>query len=123
VRNFEPGFVLLDVPKEQNVEIEGSGPVTKGMSAVATELALDLHQAVKQLVRRKIGVQLNDGVDESWLIGKSDRLRAVERRALLDVAQPFKHPRRGCQRGFGWSDGAGQVATHSDVRSRHPSSD
>jgi hypothetical protein len=72
-------FLHLDVCEEQKVEIEGSRAITDGVRPVAAELALDFQQAVQQFPRGKIGLQLDHRVDESGLIGDSDRLRAVER--------------------------------------------
>jgi hypothetical protein len=74
---------------------------------------------VKQGVGRELGFKNNHCIEEARLIGESDGLRGIERRAACDTAQRGEARRRRNERGLRGAGGAGEIRTHSDVCREH----
>jgi len=60
------------VAVENEVEVEGAGPVGNAMAAVATILKLDGEEPVEEGFRVEVGFQGYSGVEKGWLMGVAD---------------------------------------------------
>ncbi len=71
-------FVDYLVAKEKDVDVNESRPF--GLKALASQRALDLQQALQECLRREVGFQQHNAVQEPGLIEKIYRLGFIERR-------------------------------------------
>ena len=77
----------MDVSHQQDIQIQGPGPVLKSFGAVTTECALEIKQGGEQRLRGKFCFEGDDGVGETGLVGESDGLGGIERRAGCYLAE------------------------------------
>ena len=84
---FQVRFADFKIAEEQDVQIERPGSVLDSAGAVAAKLLFQRHQADEQFSRAQRRLQFYHGIDEARLIGKTDRLGGVKRRAARDPAQ------------------------------------
>lgn len=119
VRNLEVGLIELDVAEQQNVEIERARTVGNAGRTVAPELLLDGQQCVEQIAGFKIGLEFDNGIHKSRLIGESHWACTVNRRSAGDAAERSEPLRCRRQRCLRRSSQARQVRAHRDVGSPH----
>src|SRR5262249_11918982 len=70
--NPEPGLVDLLVPVEEQIEVESPRSLSRNAAAVAAKRLLDLEQRNQQGSRREAGFELDDPVEEAWLVDVAD---------------------------------------------------
>lgn len=94
--NFETGLGDLLLFVEQQIEVERPRAVRHRSAAVATERPLEGQQGVEQLARRERRLQLDDSVQEPWLLEDADGLGVAQRRnpANLCPGQAAEAPDR-----------------------------
>ena len=109
----------LQVPEYQNIQIERTRPVAIACGAVAAKLQFNAEQAFEQGMRVKISLKHDHRVEKMRLIGETDGLGGIQRRARRDASERLEAQTRGGQRGLGWPCSAGTVCAHSDVRGLH----
>jgi hypothetical protein len=119
VGDVEIGFVKNQGTKQQDIQVEGAGPIGNAGRAVAAELALDAEESSEEGRRRKVRFEGDGGVDESWLSGKSDGRGGIEGRPADDPADGGEALDGGGERGFRRTSWAGNVGTHPDVSGLH----
>jgi len=90
MRYFQIRFADFKIAEEQDVQIERSRSVLDSGGAIPAKLLLQRHQPDEQFPRVQRCLQFYHGIDEARLIGKSDRLGGVKRRAA-------RHPAQGVQ--------------------------
>ena len=76
MRDGEAGLVDRALPEEEQVEVDRARPPARPF-AHAAERALDVEQAIEQLARRQVGLQLRDGVQERRLIERGPTARSL----------------------------------------------
>lgn len=121
MRNLESKLIELDVAKEQNVKIEGTGTIGKPSGPIPAELLLDSKQPIQQLPRFEFRFKGNHGVHETRLLGEAHGLGAVEPGPLRNAAQRFEARDGRRQRRLRPAGPTGQVCAHSDVGRAHVS--
>ena len=67
VRDFEAVDVKDEVTVENEVEVEGAGPIGNGIGAVPTEFVLDIEEFGEELAWSEFGTEGDDGVEEARL--------------------------------------------------------
>ena len=119
VRNIEVGLVEYIVTIEQQVEVEGAGPVGNRGRTIAPEVALDSQKRRQQGGGRQLSFEGNHGIQEAGLIGKSHRGCGIQRGSAQDLADGREAIDCGGQRGLWRSRRAGHVGPHPDVADLH----
>lgn len=94
--NFETGLGELLRSVKQQIEVERPRAVRRRSAAVAAERPLEGEQRVEQLARRELRLQLDDSVQEAWLLQVADRFGVAQRRdpANLCAGQAAEAPDR-----------------------------
>jgi hypothetical protein len=119
VGDVEVRFVENQGAEQQDVEVQGAGAVGNAGGSVAAELALDAEERGEEGGGREVSFEGDGGVDEAWLIGKSDGGGGIEGRQADDAADGAEAV-DGCgERGFRRTGGAGNVGAHPDVCGLH----
>ena len=105
----------------QQVEIEGPGPVGNAGGAVTAKLPFDRQQGLKQGPRAELGFKRSHRVEEARLGSVAYRIGGVEPRSRRKSADRGQ-PRKSCsQRGGRRPCTAGKVGAQTDVCGWHPS--
>ncbi len=68
MRDFEIGFADHQVVEQENIEIEGAGPVGDSGGAVAAEFVFDGQQGGQQFTRLESCFECHDGVEKTGLV-------------------------------------------------------
>ena len=78
MRHFEIGFRNGDTIDPNDVDIESARTPTNRTNAIRRRFQPMAH--TQQFARAEIGVELNDDIEEWFLIGATDRLCPIHRR-------------------------------------------
>ncbi len=99
VRHFEQRLVDRLVSIEQKVEIERAGSLERRGAPVAAEGPFQLEQHPQECPGREVRLELDDPVEEAWLLEISHRLGVPKGRdpANLDPRQAPQAPHRRAQ--------------------------
>jgi hypothetical protein len=119
MREFEAGLTEDQVVVEKKIEVKGAGAVGNGSGTLAAKVALDTEESGEEFAGGERGLEEDDGVEKTGLIGETDRSGGVERGARRDAAARGK-TRDGCgECRVGRAGRAGDVGAESDDRKRH----
>jgi hypothetical protein len=119
MREFEAGFTEDQVVVEEKIEVEGAGTVGNGGNAVAAKVALDVEESSEEFAGGKRGIEEDDGVEETGLVGEANGRSGVERGAGRN-ATAGSEAGHGCGKGrVGRAGGAGDVGAESEGGKRH----
>ncbi len=119
MRNFQACFMNAQISYHQDIQIKRARTVQQARGAITAVISFEIEQAVKEGARCHPGFESNDSVHETRLLGESNGLGGIERRACNDAADGFEAG-SGCgQRSLGRPSGAGEIRAHSDVSRPH----
>ena len=87
MRNLEARLADPFVSIHQNIQVQGARAIANCGEAVSPEFLFDAEQGVQQSAGGEIGLQGDDGVEETGLVGEPDGFGGVERRTGKDASE------------------------------------
>jgi len=117
--NLQPGLANPQVAQQQNVQVQCSRTIGNSRRPIPSKLLLNPQQSLQQRERFQLCLQRHHGVHEARLLGKTHRLRRVERRPPHNPPQPPEPNRRRRQRSLRRPRPTSQVSAHPNVSNPH----